>query len=104
MQNTNTNTVAIALTAPHIEQRLREKLNPSQLEVIDESYLHAGHVGASETGQGSHFRVKICSAQFSGLSKVASHRLVYSCLTDFFNLGLHALALETQATSASATL
>lgn len=96
-------TVAIELTAQHIQQRLLEKLQPSQLEVIDESYLHAGHAGASESGQGSHFRVKISSAQFLGLSKVASHRLVYSCLTDFFELGLHALALEIQAPTASTT-
>lgn len=91
----------VSLTAQAIEQRLREKLNPSQLEVIDESYLHAGHAGASSTGQGSHFRVKISSMQFVGLNKVACHRLVYDCLSDFFNLGLHALALETQARSAS---
>jgi BolA protein len=33
---------------------------------------------------------------FTGLSRVARHRLVYDALQDFIAQGLHALAIETE--------
>lgn len=85
-----------APTAAHIEARLRERLNPTRLEVLDDSYQHAGHVGANDTGFGTHFRVRVASHLFTGLSRVARHRLVYDSLQDFIAQGLHALAIETE--------
>ncbi len=84
-------------TAANLEQRLRERLQPVTLEVIDESYQHAGHVGANDSGVGTHFRVKIASPLFTGASRVARHRLVYDSLQDFIDQGLHALAIEAEA-------
>ncbi|MBM3386110.1 MAG: BolA family transcriptional regulator [Betaproteobacteria bacterium] len=81
-------------TALHIQQRLGERLRPSALEVLDESAAHAGHTGASPSGQGSHIRVRIASPLFTGLSRVQCHRLVYDALQDFIDQGLHALAIE----------
>jgi BolA protein len=81
-------------TAASLSERLRERLAPTQLEVIDESYQHAGHVGANATGFGTHFRVRIDSDLFVGKSRVAKHRLVYDALQDFIDQGLHALAIE----------
>jgi len=82
-------------TAAQIEARLQQSLSPSQLQVIDESAQHAGHIGANATGFGTHFRVRIKSALFVGKSRVAQHRLVYDALQDFIAQGLHALAIET---------
>ena len=81
-------------TAERIRLRLSERLQPSALEVIDESAAHAGHAGASADGQGSHIRVRIASPAFAGLSRVRQHRLVYDALQDFIDQGLHALAIE----------
>ncbi len=81
-------------TAQQIHQRLTERLSPTALEVIDESALHAGHAGASPTGQGSHIRVRVASPLFTGISRVQRHRLVYDALQDFIDRGLHALAIE----------
>ena len=83
-------------TTAQLETRLRERLTPTRLEVLDESYQHAGHVGANDTGFGTHFRVRIASHLFTGLSRVARHRLVYDALQDFIAQGLHALAIETE--------
>jgi BolA protein len=80
--------------AERIRQRLLERLQPSALEVIDESAAHAGHAGASPSGQGSHMRVRVASPLFTGLSRVQRHRLVYDALQDFIDQGLHALAIE----------
>jgi BolA protein len=88
---------ASAPTATNLDQRLRERLQVTSLQVIDESYQHAGHVGANDTGVGTHFRVKIASPLFTGLSRVARHRLVYDSLQDFIDQGLHALAIEAEA-------
>jgi BolA protein len=64
------------------------------LQVIDESADHAGHVGANGTGLGTHFRVRIATPMFEGLSRVQRHRLVYDALQDYIDAGLHALAIE----------
>jgi BolA protein len=85
---------ADAPTAAQLAQRLRERLAPTRLEVLDESYQHNGHAGANGTGFGTHFRVRIASHLFTGLRPVARHRLVYDALQDFIDRGLHALAIE----------
>jgi BolA protein len=84
----------VNITAQGLTQRLQERLNPVFLEVLDESAAHAGHVGANDSGFGTHFRVRIQSAVFTGKSRVARHRLVYDALQEFIDLGLHALAIE----------
>lgn len=83
------------ITADMLRRRLEERLSPTRLEVLDESYQHAGHAGADESGIGTHFRVRIDSPLFSGKSRVARHRLVYDSLQDYIDAGLHALAIET---------
>lgn len=83
------------ITSVALEERLAEVLAPTRLQVLDESAAHAGHAGADGTGSGTHFRVRIASPRFAGLSPVARHRLVYDALRDFMDRGLHALAIET---------
>lgn len=80
-----------------LEQRLRVTLQPSKLEVLDESADHAGHVGANGTGFGTHFRVRISSPLFAGKTRVACHRLVYDSLQVFIDQGVHAIAIETES-------
>jgi len=83
-------------SAAALKARIQERLAPTALEVIDESYQHAGHVGADASGVGTHFRVRIASPFFTGKSRVARHRLVYDAVQDFIDQGLHALAIETE--------
>ena len=90
----------ITPTAEHLQQRLQQVLQPSQLEVLDESHQHNGHAGTNGTGYGTHFRVKITAGAFVGKSAVARHRLVYDALQDFMDQGLHALAIEAQTPAA----
>ena len=81
-------------TAEAMAAVLRQRLSPEQLEVLDESYKHAGHAGANGTGFGTHFRVRIASPMFQGKARVARHRLVYDALQDFIDQGVHAIAIE----------
>ena len=48
-------------------------------------------------GDGDHYRARIVSQAFSGLSRVKQHQLVYAALKGKVGGELHALALETQA-------
>jgi BolA protein len=81
--------------AAQMAQRLRDSLQTTSLEVIDESGAHAGHAGANGTGFGTHFRVRIASPLFTGQTRIARHRLVYDALQDFIDQGVHAIAIET---------
>jgi BolA family transcriptional regulator, general stress-responsive regulator len=83
------------ITPEAMKARLEELLSPTLVEVIDESFQHAGHAGADGSGYGTHFRVRIASPMFAGRSRVARHRLVYDALQVFVDRGLHALAIET---------
>ncbi|MCJ0763255.1 BolA family protein [Variovorax terrae] len=87
--------MSTAIHAAALEQRLRDALAPTQLEVLDESAAHAGHAGANGTGFGTHFRVRIASPLFTGQPRLARHRLVYDALQDFIDRGVHAIAIET---------
>jgi BolA family transcriptional regulator, general stress-responsive regulator len=87
--------MATGVKAQAMRERLAELLQPTWLEVIDESMAHAGHAGSDGTGSGTHFRVRIASPAFDGLSRIARHRLVYDALRSFVEQGVHALAIET---------
>ena len=82
------------VTPGRVEEALRAALQPTSVEVQDDSHLHAGHAGAKE---GRHFTVRVTSAAFTGLSRVARHRLVYDALRSLVAEGIHALAIEAHA-------
>ena len=84
--------------AETIHTKLTEALSPAQLEVIDESHMHAGHASAPEGGE-SHFRVSIVAAAFEGQTRVARQRLVYGTLSDELAGPVHALAITALAPS-----
>ena len=75
-----------------IKARLQASLSPKRLEIIDESHLHVGHVGAQD-GRG-HFRVRIQSDLFAGLPRMAIHRQVYRALGSLMQTDIHALTIE----------
>ncbi len=72
-----------------IKSRL-DSLKPINLEIQDDSALHAGHKG--NTG-GGHFTVKIVSSQFSQKSQIMRHRLVYQLLNDLIPQQIHAISI-----------
>ena len=76
-----------------IRERLTAALEPLELEVEDDSALHAGHVGARE---GGHYRVRIVSPRFVGLAPLARHRLVYAAVADLIGRGVHALSIDAR--------
>lgn len=53
-------------------------------------------------GDGDHYRARIVSPAFSGVSRVKQHQMVYAALGGRMGGVLHALALETAAPAAPA--
>lgn len=76
-----------------LELKLRDRLDATHVEVIDESHLHAGHVGARDGGR--HFRAVIVSERFAGLSRVRSQQLVYQSVEEWMGKEIHALSMKT---------
>ena len=83
-----------------IEQTMREKLmvalEPTRLDIINESELHAGHRNSPGTGE-SHFRLLIVSPAFTGKSRIERHRIVNEILAEELAGRIHAMALKTHA-------
>jgi BolA protein len=83
--------------AAEITRRLTEALNPTHLQVIDDSEKHRGHGGYNPNGGESHFTVEIESSAFVGLSRVARQRAVNHALADLLQERVHALAISARA-------
>jgi BolA protein len=80
-----------------IRSLLQAALQPSQLEVGDDSHLHAGHAGAASGG--GHYSVRIVSDRFEGQRLVTRHRLVYDAVQGMMHTDIHALAITALAPS-----
>jgi BolA protein len=87
--------------AHSIEQKLAA-LQPSRLDLADDSALHAGHEGARSGG--GHYRLTIVSEQFSGKNTVARHRMIYAALGPMMQQQIHALAIRAYAPDEIQTL
>jgi BolA family transcriptional regulator, general stress-responsive regulator len=71
-----------------------QALQPSHLEIIDESHKHAGHEGARD-GRG-HFALDIVSEAFAGLAPLARHRRVYQAMGEMMQTDIHALSIRAR--------
>ncbi|XP_050203629.1 sufE-like protein 1, chloroplastic/mitochondrial [Mercurialis annua] len=77
-----------------IKEILERELSPTELNVDDVSYQHAGHAGVRGRTDGeTHFNLKVVSKEFEGKSLVKRHRLIYGLLQDELQSGLHALSI-----------
>jgi len=73
-------------------------LNPSRLEIYNDSHLHAHHKAmAGSTSRETHFRLVIASEAFRDKRQPARHRMVYTLLQEEMarDGGIHALQLRT---------
>ncbi len=77
-----------------------DALDPSSLDIRDDSQKHAGHAGARD-GRG-HFSVRIVSARFEGLLPLKRHRLVYDALGPLMETDIHAVAIQARTPAEAA--
>ncbi len=79
-------------TIQEIKNRLIQALQPSFLEVTDDSAAHRGHL-PPQSEQG-HFTIAISSAHFVTASLVECHKLVYQALGDLLPRKIHAVKIK----------
>tara|TARA_B000000441_G_C21603400_1_gene267212 strand:- start:396 stop:650 length:255 start_codon:yes stop_codon:yes gene_type:complete len=79
--------------AEKIEKKIFQELKPTRFELIDESHLHAGHVGARPEGE-THFRLSISAQELSGKSLLDKQRRIYKILKEELEGPVHALSIE----------
>ncbi len=77
-----------------IRARLDAALQPSGLDIIDESDQHIGHSGHGGAG---HFRLRIVSEKFNYQSMILRHRMVYEALADLMPNEIHALSIDARS-------
>ena len=62
---------------------------------LTEAFPDAEIVIDDLAGDGDHYRARIVSQAFAGLTRIKQHQLVYAALKGKMGGELHALALET---------
>ncbi len=77
-----------------LRSALEQELAPLELDLIDDSAKHAGHVGARE---GGHYTVVLVSKAFTGLAQLERHRLVYAAVAPLMGRGVHALSIRAHS-------
>ena len=90
------NAAATGPVAAEMLRRLNSALNPSAIELIDDSEKHRGHAGYNPAGE-SHFTVRIVSAAFAGKSRIERQRMVYKALGEMMDERVHALQIRASA-------
>ena len=78
-----------------INKIVKEKLGATYINIIDESYLHAGHKAA---GGGGHYNLTVVSPLFENVNLIDQRRLVYGALEDQIQGTpklIHALQIKT---------
>ncbi|MEN8894962.1 MAG: BolA family protein [Yoonia sp.] len=76
-----------------INDSLAAAFTTTQLNVINESHLHAGHAGDDGTGE-SHWRIEISAPEFASMSRIARHRAIHAALGPAIIGRIHALSLQ----------
>ncbi|MDO5652056.1 MAG: BolA family protein [Moraxella sp.] len=81
------------MTTAHDLQTALMELNPSHLELTNESHMHAGYFDGKE----SHFKLVIVSEDFIGKRLAARHQLIYALASPLLTSSggtIHALAIH----------
>jgi len=74
-----------------IEREVRERLAAEHIEVIDESWKHAGHAAA---GGGGHFIIRVVSVRFEGVPLLDRNRMVFRLFEAHMGREIHALSIK----------
>jgi BolA family transcriptional regulator, general stress-responsive regulator len=78
-----------------LKEKLIRELDASYVEIIDDSWRHAGHLEAKPGLEATHLSITVVSPRFEGVSLIDQHRLVHEVLKEARQTHLHALQLKT---------
>tara|TARA_B100000029_G_scaffold491679_1_gene552160 strand:+ start:613 stop:864 length:252 start_codon:yes stop_codon:yes gene_type:complete len=75
-----------------IKKKIKDKINIEDIIVIDNSHLHAKH--KSFDSNKLHLKIIIKSEELKKMTKVESHKKIFSILKDEMKNKIHALEIE----------
>lgn len=83
-----------------MREKLTSALQPTVLELEDDSWRHAGHHHEggmdAKAGGESHFNLTLVSEAFSGMGRVQRQRAVNAILAEELAGPVHALSIKAQ--------
>ncbi len=79
-----------------VEAKLKEQLQATHFNIVDNSWQHAGHAGNTSTATvGTHLALTVVSPQFNSLNLMERHRLIHKTLKEEMAEHIHALEIKT---------
>ena len=75
-----------------VKEKINNKLNPEQILLIDNSYLHTRH--KSFDSNKFHLKLIIKSEKLNNMGKIDAHKAIFSILNDEMKNNIHALEIE----------
>jgi len=89
-----------SVVVARLREKLQKALEAERVDIIDESWKHAGHVAmAGVTPEATHLHITIVSPRFNGVPLIDQHRMVNDVLKEARETHLHALQLKTVPSS-----
>merc|ERR1712174_22445 len=84
-----------------IYSKLSATLNPTRIELVDNSHQHAGHAGGrfDSNSTESHFQLYIVSQFFEDVPLLKRHQIIYALLQPDVMDQIHALQIQAKAPS-----
>lgn len=82
-----------------LRKKLLNELDAQHVDIIDDSWKHAGHLEAGTGLEATHLSITVVSPRFEGLGIMDQHRLVHQALQKARERHLHALQLKTVPSS-----
>ena len=77
-----------------IRSRIESQIQPTHLEIIDDSKKHASHKEAKNHPKAGHFNLIISSQKFENLKLLEQHKLIKNILKDMIPEQIHALSIK----------
>jgi BolA protein len=81
-----------------ITEKLKAELAAQHVEIIDNTWRHAGHAGAAAGG--AHLHITVVSPRFDGVNLLEQHRMVHRVLQQEMAQAIHAMELVCVPASA----
>ena len=75
-----------------IKEKINTKINPENIILIDNSYLHTKH--KSFDSNKFHLKIIIKSEKLKNMNRIEAHKKIFSILKDEMSDQIHALEIE----------
>ena len=77
-----------------IKEKINEKINPENIILVDNSYLHTKH--KSFDSNKFHLKLIIKSKKLKNMDKIAAHKEIFAILKNEMKDKIHALEIKIQ--------